>query len=454
MRNGKTTYGEKQLFTASCKLSDYTSSFSDFISEILLLPGAPALVFGCAGDELKELTGALSALKKATTNKIILIVKELGTLSASLCRNLLGAGYYDIIDGTDEEDLKKYITAFTERNNTIEEILNSKLVKDNLVGNSTVWKQFLHELTEAAVFSTSSILLTGESGTGKELASRLVHTLDERPDKKELVLVDCTTVVPELAGSEFFGHEKGSYTNALTARDGAFSLANKGTLFLDEIGELPLTLQAELLRVIQEGAYKKVGSNTWQKSSFRLVSATNRNLNDQVEEQKFRQDLFYRISDFEFRIPSLKQRVDDIPLLANHFLKEIYDEPYRPELDDTVVEYLINRDYPGNVRELRQLINRIAMKHVKHKKITIGEIPVYDRQYAAERTQNDNEDLFIEVSIKKAILSGASLWDLKNKTMRDAIKAALEITNGNKKLAADKLGVTLRAIQQFLKTKN
>ena len=148
-------------------------------------------------------------------------------------------------------------------------------------------------MIETILFSQAPILLIGESGTGKELISRLIHALDKRADKKKLVVVDCTTIVPELSGCELFGHERGSYTNAIQSREGAFALANNGTLFLDEIGELPMNLQAELLRVLQEGMYKKVGSNSWQKTSFRLVCATHRNLKIAVEKRKIQAGSFF-----------------------------------------------------------------------------------------------------------------------------------------------------------------
>ena len=136
--------------------------------------------------------------------------------------------------------------------------------REHLVGSSPAWRAVLREVVEVARFSDVDVLITGESGTGKELTARLIHALDARPHKRELVVVDCTTIVPELSGSEFFGHERGAFTGAITARDGAFALADGGTLFLDEVGELPLALQAELLRVVQEGTYKRVGSNSWR----------------------------------------------------------------------------------------------------------------------------------------------------------------------------------------------
>src|SRR5678816_1272096 len=139
-------------------------------------------------------------------------------------------------------------------------------------------------------------LIAGESGTGKELVARLIHALDRREPKGPFVVLDCTTVSPELAGSEFFGHERGAFTTAVTAREGAFAMADGGTLFLDEVGELPLTLQAELLRVIQERVYKRVGSNIWKQVNFRLICATNRNLLEEEARGAFRRDFYYRLA--------------------------------------------------------------------------------------------------------------------------------------------------------------
>jgi DNA-binding NtrC family response regulator len=215
-----------------------------------------------------------------------------------------------------------------------------------------------------------------------------------------------------------------------------------------------MSLQAGLLRAIQEHKYKKVGSNTWQQTDFRLVCATHRNLRENIEENKFRQDLFFRISDFEFRVPSLKERPDDIPILSRHFLSEFFAGKEPPEIDDTVMEFLVNRGYVGNVRELRQLITRICLRHVNHKKISPGEIPPEDRNKHPLTSAASGNGFNPEVSVKKAILSGASLRDLKNQAMEDAIKAALELSNGDKKSAADKLGITLRAMQQFKKRTN
>lgn len=360
-------------------------------------------------------------------------------------------GIDDIIEWTDKEEIVYYLESKYARNNIIHEAAESSMVKEILIGNSMVWENFLCELIETTLFSQASILLIGESGTGKELISGLIHALDTRPDKKKLIIVDCTTIVPELSGSELFGHERGSYTNAIQSREGAFALANGGTLFLDEIGELPMTLQAELLRVLQGGNYKKVGSNSWQKTNFRLVCATNRNLQVAVEKGRFRQDLFFRISDCQFHVPSLEERRDDIPLLVNHFLSKLFEEKKCPELDKPVMEYLLKRKYPGNIRELRQLVQRLALKHVEHKKITIGEVPVDDREVLSASKVADVQKNGIDVFIRKALLTGETWWNLKNKISETAIEVALDLENNNKQKAAERLGVDVRTVQQYVK---
>jgi transcriptional regulator with GAF, ATPase, and Fis domain len=383
---------------------------------------------------------------------VLLIISGSANQNKPALWEILKTGIKDIYNWAGEDDFKNYIIHTIQRRQKVAAVLQSALVKDNLVGESIAWKIFLSKVIEAALFSQCSFLLMGESGTGKELISRLIHTIDTRVDKKELVLVDCTTIVPELSGSEFFGHERGSYTNAMQSREGAFALANRGTLFLDEIGELHLPLQAELLRVIQEGSYKKVGSNQWQKTAFRLVCATHRNLRMQVDENKFRQDLFFRISDFEFNVPTLEDRREDIPLLANYFLKQFTKEEELPQFDDNIMEFLMQRHYPGNVRELRQLLQRIALRHVRHKKITIGELPV------EEREQNISTGILPQINqldniVRQMILNGENYNSIKDKAGMAAFEAAIEMSSGNKQKAAERLGVDVRTVQMGVKKK-
>ncbi len=388
-----------------------------------------------------------------TQNKVILIITNPAGNNYIHEWELMQLGINDIYNWAGEDDFKNYILFTIQRQQKVDTILNTVLIKDNLIGQSKVWKNFLAKIVETTLFSQCSFLLTGESGTGKELVSRLIHTLDTRQDKQDLILIDCTTIMSELSGSEFFGHERGSYTNALNSREGAFALANRGTLFLDEIGELPLQLQAGLLRVIQEGTYKKVGSNTWQKTNFRLVCATHRNLRQQINEKHFRQDLFYRISDVEFTVPSLNERKEDIPLLANYFLKQFSKGNEVAAFDDNVLDFLKHRAYPGNIRELRQLIQRITLQHVQHKKITIGEIPLDERKNACHQQQHLQHENSLDDIVKQMILKGDNYNGIKEKIGSAAFEAAIDICGGNKQKAAERLGVDVRTVQLGVKKK-
>ena len=233
---------------------------------------------------------------------------------------LLEAGAADVVFWNHDRESAEQIKARLERWDAVDALVDSAWVRDRMIGSSPAWRTKLRELVEAARFTTSPVLLMGESGTGKELAARLIHELDQRPGKANLVVLDCTTIMPELSGSEFFGHERGAFTGAVAQREGAFALANGGTLFLDEIGELSMPLQAQLLRVIQEGTYKRVGGNAWQRTEFRLVCATNRNLAEQVRRGAFRGDLYFRIASLVYTLPPLRERTEDILPLVRHFM--------------------------------------------------------------------------------------------------------------------------------------
>lgn len=373
-----------------------------------------------------------------------------GDSSLPLFRNweLLNLGVEEVFWQGDNGYLSKVLPAKLARWSYIDRLLQEKNIKSRIIGNSPVWKRTLREIIEVACFSSVPVLILGESGTGKELISRLIHDLDKRPDKQELVLLDCTTIVPELSGSEFFGHEKGAFTGAIANRDGAFAMANRGTLFLDEIGELPLLLQAELLRVIQEGLYKRVGSNQWQETGFRLVSATNRDLFTEVETGKFRQDLYYRIQTCVIRLPALRERKTDIPALAYNFLKqEMRSEnppPFSPEMED----YLMMRSYPGNIRELKQLIARIAYRHCSDAPITLGDIPLSERP-RLELAEHDWQKNGFRDAIGTAIANGVGFKDIKRIAGDVAMDLAIEKADGNLQDAARSLGVSDRLLQGY-----
>ncbi len=273
----------------------------------------------------------------------------------------------------------------------------------------------------------------------------MIHDLDPRPDKGEFVVVDCTTLSPELSGSEFFGHERGAFTGAANSREGAIALAHKGTLFLDEVGELPPELQARLLRVVQEHQYKRVGSNVWQRSDLRLVSATHRDLERGIAEGTFRADLYYRIAGWQCRTLPLRQRKDDVLPLARHFAHELLPQLGGAEFDPAVQEFLVMRDYPGNVRDLRQLVTRICHRHCGSGQITLGDIPPEDHTGPGPPAMWP--DSSFRSAVRSAVQLGISMKDIGQRATELAVEIALECEAGNLQRAAARLGVTDRALQ-------
>jgi transcriptional regulator with GAF, ATPase, and Fis domain len=339
-----------------------------------------------------------------------------------------------------------HVAARFERWQAVDRLVESPLVKNNLIGNSVIWKSILRQIVEVAYFTDASVLILGESGTGKELLARLIHTLDRRPKKGELIILDCTTIVPELSGSEFFGHERGAYTGAAGPRDGAFCLAHGGSLFLDEIGELPPVLQSQLLRVVQEHSYKRVGGNDWHQTEFRLICATNRDLAQEVANGQFRSDLYYRIAAWVCHLPPLSERPDDILPLTRHFLKELRPDREAPELDEPVLEYLLSRPYSGNVRELKQLVTRISHLHVGDGPITLGDLPEAERLRTSAWAEEWRDERLDQV-VRRAITLGAGLKEISQYAADAAVRIAVGDEEGNLQRAATKLGVTDRALQ-------
>lgn len=361
-------------------------------------------------------------------------------------RRLLQAGASDVVSCLEGTRFAEEIMARLARWETVDQLLTAPDVKNELVGDSPAWQAVLRQVVEVARFTDAPILILGESGTGKEGVARFIHQLDSREHKQDLVILDCSTIMPELSGSEFFGHERGAFTGAVAAREGAFAQADRGTLFLDETGELPLHLQAQLLRVIQEQTFKRVGGNAWQRTAFRLVSATNRDLWAQVQEGTFRADLYFRLASFVCRLPPLRKRPEDILPLARHFLKELRPGREPPELDVCVQEYLLNRPYPGNVRDLRQVVARLLCRHAGKGSITVGCIPPDDRQAWFADTPPWHEGGF-DMAIRQALLQGISLKGISRTAEDSAIRMAVAEAGGNLQQAAQRLGVTDRTLQ-------
>jgi transcriptional regulator with GAF, ATPase, and Fis domain len=400
----------------------------------------PGLVFFDAMSA--ELCGFLREVTRGG-ERVLAIGASRSCFDSENCWQLLGAGASDVLAWDYSDDPGADIAARLLRLESVDMLMRSPLVQETLVGQSPKWKSVLRQIVEVARFTSASVMLQGESGTGKELVARVIHNLDPRKDKGALVVLDCTTVVPSLSGSEFFGHEKGSFTGAIATRDGAFATAHGGTLFLDEIGELSLPLQAELLRVIQEGMYKRVGSDVWRQADFRLLCATNRDLLKEAAEGRFRKDLYYRIAAWVCALPSLRERIDDIPLLAQHFLKAARSNGKPLELDGAVKEFLLRRAYPGNIRELKHLVARICSRHEGPGPITVGDVPPEERPVAESHESTWDDD--IERHIRRALAHGLTLRQLSRSVGEVAIRVAIA-EEGNIRGAATRLGVSARAL--------
>lgn len=337
-----------------------------------------------------------------------------------------------------------------ERWRQVDGLVREPVVRAALVGEAPAFLEFVRELVEVAAFGRAGVLLLGESGTGKEAAARVVHELDGRPGKGQLVTVDCTTLTPELMGSELFGHERGAFTGASSSRDGAIALVDGGTLLLDEVGDLPLALQPQLLRVLQERTYKPVGANYFKTSQFRLVCATNRELEADVAQGRFRGDLYHRIAACVVRVPSLRERPGDVPLLARHCLDRLLPEMAPVDLEQDLEAHLIARSYSGNVRELQRLMEALAVRYPGTGRVSLADLPTPERDRALGAAADLGwRGAAFELPIRRALLLGASAHEVEDAT-RDAVKRiAIERAAGNLPLAARQLGLSERALQKW-----
>lgn len=267
-----------------------------------------------------------------------------------------------------EENLRRALAEVEQLKNRLEEenfYLQEEIrIEHNfeeIIGRSDAIRNVL-QAVETVAPTEANVVIGGETGTGKELIARALHNLSSRGDKT-LIKVNCSSIPGELFESEFFGHVKGAFTGALRNRIGRFELADQGTLFLDEVGEIPLEMQSKLLRVLQEGQFERVGDERTRKVDVRVVAATNRTLKHEVEEGRFRQDLYYRLNVFPIEVPPLRDRREDIPLLAAHFLEQGARGIKRNGLSLTKenIRHLQSYDWPGNVRELQNVIERAVI---------------------------------------------------------------------------------------------
>ena len=308
-------------------------------------------------------------------------------------------------------------------------------VYGELVGKSESIRKIFF-LIEQVAPSSASVLITGESGTGKELVARTIHKMSPRREKP-FVAINCSAIPESLMESELFGHEKGAFTGAASRRQGCFELADTGTLLLDEIGEMPALLQAKLLRVIEERAVRRLGSRKEIEVDVRLLAATNRQPQQAVSEGTLRSDLLYRLNVFGIHLPSLRERTEDLPLLAQHLVTQLAEKHNRPArfLSHAALEALQFHSWPGNVRELRNVIERAVI-------ICSGE--QIERHHFAPYPIEQRERLRNEDTLSLPV--GTPLEEVE----RQMIMRTLQKTKNNKTRAAELLGISLKTLHNKL----
>lgn len=330
-----------------------------------------------------------------------------------------------------QADLSRQLQQFLAHNGTDESL--------GLIGNHESMVRLRSEIRQIAR-SSAAVLICGESGTGKELVARAIHQVSDR-SPGPFVAVNCAGIPSELMESEFFGHEAGAFTGARQARKGLFAEAHGGTLLLDEIGEMPLGLQAKLLRVLQEGMVKPVGSDQEEPVDVRILAATHVDLLKAVREGSFREDLYYRLETLSLRVPALRERGDDVDLLAMHFLREAASRHQRGflKLSDVSSRTLMDYPFPGNVRELASAIERA---------VTFCEGDTIQPEHLPERIRKRQS----EPAAPKSVRLGGSMseWPTLEKLQQNYVRDVMQAVGGNKRRAAQILGINRRTLYRWL----
>ncbi|MFH1976734.1 MAG: sigma-54 dependent transcriptional regulator [Pseudomonadota bacterium] len=400
---------------------------------------------------LGDITGidVLRASKKKNHNTVVIMISAYASTETAI--EAMNSGAYDYVPKPfDTDELKQTIANALELK-TIEQekkILDDELKKQlhfgKIIGNSPPMLHVYNLIRQVAKTKTS-ILITGESGTGKELIARAIHDESDRYDKP-FVVINCGGIPETLMESELFGHKKGAFTGATQDKKGLFEVADKGTIFLDEIGDLSIHLQVKLLRVLQERAFKPVGGNEDISVDIRIISATNKDLEKEVIEGRFREDLFYRLNVIEIKLPPLRERKSDLRILAQHFLEKYSNEMGKEvtKLSSYAINLLNNYPFPGNIRELENLMERSVA--ITDTNIILPDslaISMHKRRRFVEGVKGRRFDL-------NDIVKGVSLDTILEDLERAYIIKALEFSGGDKIKAAELLGINARSMRYRL----
>ena len=379
----------------------------------------------------------------------VAMITAYGSMEAAV--NAMRAGAFDYLTKPiDLKVLRTLISSSLKQPNLPQKVepLNKS---PNLLGESASILKLKKQINKVAI-SQAPVFIHGESGSGKELVARLIHSKSQRFDGP-FIAVNCGAIPTELVESEFFGHEKGSFTGANEKKEGLFSAANGGTLFLDEIADLPLAMQVKLLRAIQEKAIRTVGGNKEETIDVRILSASHKNLPEEIQQGHFREDLYYRINVIELKVPSLRERQEDILLLANHFLDKLCERYETPlvTLSESAKQSLQAHSFQGNVRELENVLER-AFTLTDHNIIDADDLLLkkahsqFQTEQQIETSTEKNEHTSLNPEQAYGDIEGF-LGGIET----TILMAALEKTRWNKTAAAELLGISFRAMRYKLK---
>jgi two-component system response regulator PilR (NtrC family) len=387
----------------------------------------------------------LKKIKAIAPETIVIMITAYA--SADTAIKAMKEGAYDYITKPFKvEEIKLIINNALEKKNLQKEnILLKQVVRDryhfgNIIGQSLKMVA-LYDLLEKVSPTKTNILLAGESGTGKELVAKAIHYNSPRKEKP-FVTLNCGAIPESLIESELFGHMKGAFTDAIATRKGLFEVADEGTIFLDEISELPLLMQVKLLRVLQDKEFKRVGGTEDIRVDVRIISATNKDLDEAVKEKRFREDLFYRLNVIQIKLPPLRERKEDIPILANHFLKKYSEELNKNilKISPEALQILLRYEYPGNVRELQNIIER-AVALESSQELTAHNLS----SYLSEQPLLGKGPIDIEIPNE-----GIDLEKMVEDLERTLLVKALDKTKGIKKKAAELLHINFRSMRYRL----
>jgi two-component system response regulator PilR (NtrC family) len=398
--------------------------------------------------QMPEMSGLelLSKIKEFDPEMIMVMITAFG--STEIAVEAMKRGAYDYVQKPFKiDEVKIVIRQALERrtlkieNQQLKKELGTKYAFDNIIGGAPPMLR-IYELVKRVANTKSSVLINGESGTGKELIARAIHYNGPLKDKP-FVTVNCGAIPENLMESEMFGHKKGSFTGAIADKKGLFEVANTGTIFLDELGELPLTMQVKLLRVIQEGTFKRVGGTEDITVDVRVISATNKNLEHEVKAGRFREDLFYRMNVIQITCPPLRERKEDIPMLAGHFLDKFSKSLGMnvKKISNEAVDILRKYHYPGNVRELENIIERTVA--LEPGAIILPESLPRHMSEVREESHGQVDPQTIQINSTK----GIELERLTAEFERALLVKALEQTGGVKKKAAKLLNISFRSMR-------